>query len=170
MNSARKDPISTGPLFRPRLLELRRLREAVLVELRLQEAERQTGAPDLGHRSPRASDTERADVVLVRVREQHGADPVASLPEVREVREDEIDAEVLVARESEARVDDDDLAVRLVDHEVLPDLAQAPERRDPHREPSCQVSFSPCRSAEFTLMGAVFSPEGGRPQKFRSPS
>jgi hypothetical protein len=49
---------------------------------------------------------------------------------------------MLVAREREPRVDDDDLAVRLVDHEVLADLTKAPEGRDPKWRHSCQVSVS----------------------------
>ncbi len=38
---------------------------------------------------------------------------------------------MLVAREREAGVDDDDRAVRLVDGHVLADLAEAAERDDP---------------------------------------
>ena len=102
--------------------------EPVLVELRLEEAERQPRAPDLGHLHLAHQVRQRADVVLVRVREEHRANPVRPVAQVREVREDEIDAEMLVAREREARVDDDDLVVRLVDHHVLADLAEAPER------------------------------------------
>ena len=57
-----------------------------------------SGTLDLAHqvRQP-------ADVVLVRMREQHRAHLVRAVAQVREVREDEIDAEMLVAREREAR-------------------------------------------------------------------
>ena len=47
----------------------------------------------------------RADVVLVPVREHDRADAAGSR-EIADVRQDEVDAEVLVAREREARVDD----------------------------------------------------------------
>ena len=40
---------------------------------------------------------------------------------------------MLVAREGEAGVDDDDVVAVLVDHHVLPDLAEAAERDDPER-------------------------------------
>ncbi len=51
--------------------------------------------------------------------------------EVADVGQDEVDAEVLVAREREAGVDDDDLVAVLVDGHVLADLAEAAERDDP---------------------------------------
>ena len=130
-----------GALLGPRLTQLGRLRKTVLVELRLEQPERETCPPDLGHLHLAHQIRQRADVVLVRVREEHGANPVRPLPQVCEVWEHEVDAEMLVARKGEARVDDDDLAGRLVDHQVLADLAQAPERRDPHRRHSCQVSL-----------------------------
>ena len=51
--------------------------------------------------------------------------------QVGKVRQDEVDAEVLVAREREPGVDDDDGAVGLVHGHVLADLAEAAERDDP---------------------------------------
>ena len=121
-----------GAVLGFRLAQLGRLREAVLVELRLEQAERETRAPHLGHLDRAHQVRQRADVVLVRMREDHGSHPVGPLLQVSEVGQDEIDAEMLVARKGEARVDDDDLAVRLVDGQVLADLAQASERRDSH--------------------------------------
>ena len=53
--------------------------------------------------------------------------------EVREVRQHEIDAEVLVAREGKPCVDDDPLALVLEDGHVLPDLAETAERDDAER-------------------------------------
>jgi hypothetical protein len=58
---------------------------------------------------PWRSGTERADVVLARAW-QDGADRPLVVGQVAEVRKDQVDAEVLVAREREARVDDDYLA------------------------------------------------------------
>ena len=65
------------------------------------------------------------------VREHDGAD--AAPLEVADVRQQEVDTEVLVAREGEPRVDDDDLVPELVDGHVLTDLAEAAERNDPQR-------------------------------------
>ena len=45
-------------------------------------------------------------MVLVAVREHDAADHVLALAQVREVGQDEVDAEVLVARERETGVDD----------------------------------------------------------------
>ena len=89
----------------------------------------------LRRRSPGRTSTSRsrygsaADVVLVPVREHDRAQSRA-LAQVREVGQDEVDAEVLVAREREAGVDDDDLVAELVDGHVLADLAEAAERDD----------------------------------------
>ena len=94
------------------------------------EPERQPRRPDLGRADLAQEVRQRADVVLVAVREHDRADPVAPLAEVAEVGQDEVDAEVLVAREREARVDDDDLVVRLEHGHVLADLAEAAERDD----------------------------------------
>ena len=78
-------------------------------------------------------------MILVTVREDDRPDLVGVLAQVAEVREDEVDAEVLVPREGEPGIDDDDRAVALVDGHVLPDLAEAPEGDDPaavsHRGP-----------------------------------
>ena len=68
-------------------------------------------------------------MVLVRVREHDGAD--LAVAQVAEVRQDQVDAEVLVAREREAGVDDDQLVADLEDGHVLPDLAEAAERDHP---------------------------------------
>ena len=62
-------------------------------------------------------------MVLVPVREDDGADAVGAVLEVAEVRQDEIDAEVLVAREGKPGVDDDDVLAELEDGHVLSHLA-----------------------------------------------
>ena len=67
-------------------------------------------------------------MVLVAVREHDRADVDA--PEIVEVRQHEVDAEMLVAREREPCIDDDRVAAVLVDGHVLPDLAEAAERDD----------------------------------------
>ena len=64
-------------------------------------------------------------MVLMAMGEDDTEDLVCSLAEVAEVRQDEVDAEMLVPREGEARVDDDEAAVGL-DHRHVPCL----HRRD----------------------------------------
>ena len=59
------------------------------------------------------------------MREQDGADRPLVVSQVAEVGEDQVDAEVLIAWEREAGVDDDHLAVGLVGGHVLADLAEA---------------------------------------------
>src|SRR5262249_36051879 len=71
---------------------------------------------------------EAAHMVLVAVREEDRAD--APSCEVADVREEEVDAEMLVARKCETCVDDEDLAAELVHGHVLADLAEAAERDD----------------------------------------
>jgi hypothetical protein len=53
--------------------------------------------------------------------------------EVPEIRQDEIDAEMLVSGEREPGVDHDPVVADLEHGHVLPDLAEAAERNDPER-------------------------------------
>ena len=78
-------------------------------------------------------------MILVAVREDDRAHHLFPLLEIREVGQHEVDAEMLVPREREARVDDDDRPVRLVDGHVLADLAEAPERDDAARAHRARV-------------------------------
>ena len=112
------------------LLQLRDVQEPVLVELRLDEPERQLRPPDLRDADRPHQIRQRAYMVLVRMREEQGADLTVVLLQVPEVREDQVDPEVLVAREGEPCVDDHDLAADLVDHHVLAHFAEAAERDD----------------------------------------
>ena len=105
MNSSRNGPSSTGAAFRIDLAQLGGAQQAVLVELRLDEPERQPRRPDLVDLDLAHQVRQRADVILVRVREDDGAH--TAIVEVAEVRQDQVDAEVLVARERHAGVDDD---------------------------------------------------------------
>ena len=122
----------------------------MLVQLRLREAEREASAPDLGHRDLTEEVRQRTDVILVRMCEDYGADPILALGEVREIREDQVDAEVLVPRERQSGVDDHDVVVELVDGQVLADLADTAERDDPKRFPSHEVDSTAdiCHSPE----------------------
>ena len=127
----RNGPSTERGVPRLRGHELGLLPQPVLVQLRLHERERQR-CRDHGVDVDLAQEVgQAADMVLVAVRE----DDRANAPpfEVADVREQEVDAEVLVARERETRVDDDHLSPGLVDRHVLADLAEAAERDDPQR-------------------------------------
>ncbi len=123
--------------------------QAVLVELRLDEPHGQARRDDDGDLHLAHQVRQRADVVLVPVREHDAADHRLALAEVREVRQDEVDAEVLVARERKTCVDDHDRSLRLVGGHVLPDFAEPAERDD--------VADAHIRSASVvaTYAGAV---------------
>ena len=82
-NSTRNGPISTGPSSGLDLLRARRVQQPVLVELRLDEPEREPRAQTSRHRDLAQEVRQRADVVLVRVREHDGADRSRAVGEVR---------------------------------------------------------------------------------------
>ena len=108
------------------LAQLGRAQEPVLVELRLDEAERQPRRPDLRDLHFAEEVRQRTDVVLVRVGQHDRAN--RAVAQVAEVGKDQVDPEVLVARERHAGVDDDALVAELIDRHVLADLAQPAER------------------------------------------
>ena len=105
----------------------------MLVELGLDQPERQAGAPDLGHADLAHQVRQGADVILVPVRQDDRPQRAGSVAQVAEVGQHEVDAHHLVAREAEPRIDQDALAVLLDHGHVLADLAEAPERDDAHR-------------------------------------
>ena len=130
------------------LLQPRRGGEAVLVELRLDQPERQL-RPDHDVAVDLAEEVRQpADVILVAVREHDRAD--AAVAQVADVGEDEVDAEVLVAREGEPGVHDHDVVAVLVDGHVLADLAEAAQRNDAkaHRRSVCAVLVPRRRRAQ----------------------
>src|SRR5918999_2033919 len=134
------------------LTQLRRLQEPVLVELRLHEPERESRRPYLRDRDLAEEIWEGADVVFVTVREHDRANAPGTLAEIGEVGQDQVDAEVLVAREGKSGVDDENVAVGLEGGHVLADLAETPERDDPQgvsRHPPSLVA----RSAPPALRG-----------------
>ena len=63
------------------------------------------------------------------MREENGANAAPS--QVRDVRQEQVDAEMLVPREGEAGVDDEELVGDLVDGHVLAHLAEPAEGDDP---------------------------------------
>ena len=110
--------------------QLRVVAHPVLVELRLDQSERQPRAPDLGHADLAHQVRQRADVVLVSVRQDDRAQRARRVAQVAEVRQHEVDAEHLVARKAETRIDQDPLAVLLDHGHVLADLAETAEGDD----------------------------------------
>ena len=116
-------------------LELR-LAQLVLVELGARHRDRQlaaVGDRDLVLAELAQDPRQRAEVVLVAVGDDERLDVVRALAQVREVRQDEVDAHHLRRREAQAGVDDDDPAVVLDDRHVLADLAEPAEREDAQR-------------------------------------
>ena len=136
------------------LAQLGRAEQAVLVQLRLDEAERQAGRPDLGDLDLPHQIRQPPDVVLVRMRQHDRAKPARAVPEIREVREDEVDAEVLVTRKRETGVDDEGAALVLEHGHVLSDLAEPAERDHAQRRGCHRPSVSAA---------------GGHPRPARSP-
>ena len=113
------------------LAQLGGAQQAVLVQLRLHEPEGEPRRDDLLDVDLAKEVRQPADVILVPVREDDCAQATLALAQVREVGEDEVDAEVLVARERESCVDDHRVVSDLEDGHVLPDLAEPAERDDP---------------------------------------
>ena len=70
------------------------------------------------------------DVVLVAVGYHHASDAVGVLPQVGDVRDDDIDAVELLVGKTEAAVNDDDVLPVFVHGEVLADLTETAERDD----------------------------------------
>ena len=121
--------------------------QLVLVELRARHRDRQLAAVDDGDLLlPEVADhpRQRAEMVLVAVRDHERLDRVDVLAQVREVGQDEVDAHHLGRREPQAAVDDDDPAVVLDDRQVLADLADASQRED--AECSAQREATPAAS------------------------
>ena len=152
-NSSRNGPSSTGRPLGLDLAQLGRAQQAVLVELRLDEAERQPRRPDLRNLHLAHQVRERADVVLVRVGEHDRPNLPGPVAQVREVGQDEVDAEMLVPRERKPGVDDEASPLVLEDGHVLSDLAEAAER-DHAQEPAGTLSVAaPGPTPRLTRVG-----------------
>src|SRR5262249_6130635 len=107
------------------------LAQAVLVELPPQEPAREAGGVDR-HGPDRLDEVrQRPDVVLVAVGEDDRVHVLPALGHVAEVRQDQVDAELLRRRELDAAVDDHEPAVQLVDVHVLAAPPRSAERDDP---------------------------------------
>src|SRR6478735_6908260 len=105
--------------------------DAVLLELGLDESQRERRADDRDVALELEQVGDGADVVLVAVGEHDRLDVVEAVTDVAEVRQDQVDARVVVLGEEDAAVDDEQAALRLEDGHVASDLAQPTERDDP---------------------------------------
>ena len=101
----------------------------MLFELAFDEGEGELGAVD-GDVELGEDPGQAADVVLVAVGEDDGADLVAVFDEVADVGDDDVDAEQLFFGEHQAGVDDDDVILPSEGHAVHPELAEAAQRYD----------------------------------------
>src|SRR5215472_7049034 len=101
--------------------------EAVFVELALDIGECELGAVDrdvqLGKNPGQA-----ADVILMAMGEDNGADQGAVFYEKADIGDDDVDAEELFLGEHEAGVDDDDVVTETEGEAVHAELAQPAER------------------------------------------
>ena len=148
------------PLAGLRLLQLGRPEQPVLVELRLDQPKREPRRPHLPDANLTQEIRQRAHVVLVAVGEKDRAHALGVVAQVAHVGEDQVDPEVLVAREREARVDHHDLAAELEDRHVLSDLSEAAERDDPqsvlwHPQSLGGLAAPQLHAGETTLRGGA---------------
>ena len=107
--------------------------QLVLVELRARHRDRQRAAVD--RRQMRLAELaqdprQRAEMILVAVRDDDRLDVARALAQVGEVGQHEVDADHLRRREAQPHVDDDDPPVVLDDRHVLADLPQPAEGQD----------------------------------------
>jgi hypothetical protein len=105
------------------------VKEAVLIELTFDVSQGELGAVD-GNVEFGEDPREAADVVLVAVREDDTANKRAVLDEIADVGDDDVDAEELLFREHEARVDDHYVVTETESKAVHAELAQSAERDD----------------------------------------
>src|SRR4029077_4977851 len=119
-------------------------KDAVLLELRLQEAQREPGAVDRDvELLPRIR--QAADVVFMAVAQEDAEHVAAAVEQIGDVGEDQVDAEHVLLREHQACVDDEDLFLPLQSPHVDADFAEAAQRqvskaRGGHSSRSCSAS------------------------------
>ena len=107
------------------------LLEPVLAQLAVEQGQGQLGADQRDVPALAQEVRHGADVVLVAVGEDQGLDLVEPVPDRLEVREDQVDAGMVVLGEQHAAVDDEQAAVVLEDGHVATDLAEPAQRDDP---------------------------------------
>ncbi len=103
-------------------------RDAVLGQLALHQGQREP-RPDQRNVGPLPQQVgNAADVVLVRVRQHERVDLVQPAVQGGEVRQDQVDARLVILREQDAAVDDEQPPAELEDRHVAADLAEAAQR------------------------------------------
>src|SRR5579859_66507 len=122
----------------------------MLAQLGLEQSEREAG-PVNGHVENLQRVGQAPDVVLVAVSEEDPDDIATLFQQVRDVGQHEVDAEHVVLREHQARVDDEDLVLPLEGPHVDAHLAEAAER---------QVAESPFRHNKRNCSASCLSGSG----------
>jgi hypothetical protein len=101
----------------------------MLVELAFYVGECELGAVD-GHVKLGEDPREAADVILMAMRKDDGADEGTVFDEIADVGDDDVDAEELFLGEHQAGVNDDDVVAETEGEAVHAEFAQAAERDD----------------------------------------
>ena len=115
--------------------------DAVFLELRLDQGEREGGTDQRDVLAQLEQVGHRADVVLVAVGEHDAEDVVEAVADGAEVGQDQVDAGLVLLGEEHAAVDDEELAVDLEDGHVAADLAETADGGDPKRS-GCELRGS----------------------------
>ena len=127
--------------------------------------------PTIGMSAPLAQQVrDGAEVVLVPVREHDGLDVVEAVPDVGEVRQDQVDPGLVVLREQHAAVDDEQPAGVLEDGHVAADLAEAAERDDAQAAVGQRRAAGRARGAGGSCDGHAAGREVGARARRAAPS
>ncbi len=102
---------------------------AVLFQAALQNAQRQARAIDR-HVDLLQHIRQRADVILMAMREHDGLDLVFVLQQIGNIRNNEVDAQHIVLWEHQTRIDDEDFLVATDYRHVLADFPQTAQGDD----------------------------------------
>ena len=128
----------------PDLAQVGLAQDSVFLELRLDQAQRQARAEDRDVQLLQG-EGKAADVVLVAVGQEDSEHLAVFLQEVRDIGQDQVDAQHVLLGKHQPGVDDQDLLLPLERPHVDPDLAQTAEREVPewlsgHNRRSCSDS------------------------------
>ncbi len=147
-------------------LDMRLVEQPMLAQLDLDEAAREPGAEHGGQRLAVVAqgahqEGQRADVVLVAVGEEDGAQAIGIAQHVAEVRDHEVDPGHLLLGEHQPDVDGDHVVALLVEHHVAADLAESAEGDDPQGLPVAPAHSSECCSAGERGAASAFGDPAG---------
>ena len=116
------------------VLQIDEVLDLVLLELALQQRERERRAVDLETAVDIAEQVrQRSDVILVPVREDDRLDPIGLRSQEVEVRQDQVDPGHVARRERQTHIDDQDAFVQLEAGHVAADLADPAEEDESRR-------------------------------------